>query len=371
MEPRFSVVTEPVNLNRSDTANALSATAQDLLGSATQWQRVIIRLLAAADSEGVTMADKARIVRSLGAEYSTRTWHECKAVADAIESSANEADAFESLGNQMDPSVTLAWRLAQDNGTLPQLRQAIMVCPVGDPVSEQRTRSPASGVAFWQFIIVAQVFFFFMLKIMPTLEQLFIEFDLALPEPMRVVIGVSNYIYVAYFPAILLFIGCFILCQLFVEPTLVRRWNPMTWRDRVFPKRSVVRRQIAIACDLSGTVDLLGRIHAVQVAPNLRRRIAGAIAAMGPGRGVWAALRDNRILTARETGAMETSGSDQARAWILRRQADAIEASRDRKIFIAVRLFDSVTTIAMGAFVVFVAISVSLMMSSLLQGLLH
>jgi type II secretory pathway component PulF len=212
-------------------------------------------------------------------------------------------------------------------------------------------------------VITATIFLFimtfFLIKIMPSFQAIFDDFDLDLPHITNVLIALSN-LFVDYW-------------YLFVFPLLALIWLTRSPASRRFFSRNISSRilrpiaQLRVANmlgllagsyragrPLSGAISTLARYH---FDPKLRHKLLFVRNEIEQGVDPWESMTTAKLLSPAEAQALTKATSSETRAWTMDRLADKKRGQVERRIDFYVSLLQPAITLLFAAVVLFVAVA--------------
>ncbi len=222
-------------------------------------------------------------------------------------------------------------------------------------------------------MIMAVVFAFLLIKIVPEFEKIFEEFGLELPATTLLAISMSAFVvqylaaplFLAFVVATLAanIVGILYLCDI----------RAFTWvADLFFPgrRRADVLRILAVATEEHQPLgEVLRRVAAVYPSAVLRGRLRRAAAAVNAGADWREALVDTHIISRAEGGLAKSAQQAGSLPWALRAVAQRREKRDVYQLATTIQILYPLAILMLGAFVGFYVISLFVPIVKLIEGM--
>jgi type II secretory pathway component PulF len=268
-------------------------------------------------------------------------------------------DALEQTPGVLSDEHALAVRFGEQSGTLPATLASLVNHPTP---AELRVVGRLRQIGFYVAITVAIFLFimsFFMIKIIPSFQAIFDDFELDLPHITVVMIAISQLLSDYWF--------------LFALPLLLLVWLTRSQASRRFFSRNIssrILRPIAhlrvanvlgllagsyrAGRPLSGAISTLARYH---FDPKLRHKLLFVRNEMEQGVDPWESMTTTKLISSEEANALAKATSSETRAWTMDRLADKKRGQVERRIDFYVSLLQPAITVIIAAVVLFVAVA--------------
>ncbi len=345
--------TPPTSLFRFPSWKSTALWPTDTLAAK---QKALIRLLSAAATDRL---EAAPLILALADEHRGRYRRRLRRLGRRLANGMSLADALEQTPGVLSDEHALAVRFGEQSGTLPAMLQAL---PSHPNQAELRVVGQLRQIGFYTAItacIFLLIMTFFMIKIIPSFQAIFEDFDLDLPYLTVLMIATSQLLVDYWF--------------LLVIPLLVIAWLILSQTSRRFFNRNISSRilrpiaQLRIANVLSllavnsragrplaGALSTLARYH---FDPKLRHKLLFVRNEMEQGADPWESMSAARLITDEEATALTKASSADTRAWTLDRLADLKRSRVESRIDFFVSLLQPAVTLLVAALVLFVAVA--------------
>jgi len=171
----------------------------------------------------------------LSGESSGAFSRQLKYLADKVHTGEDPVKAVQDLNHVLTSSIALALRVAHDNGSLPQLYQAVLRRTPeyeSDADADKEINARISRLMTRGFFVL-MVLLFSAVRVFPEFQKMFEEFGIELPTVMERFFVAISLISKFGFLVILLLIPL----GFWLGRRYLRQWNPVAWRTTaVLPK---------------------------------------------------------------------------------------------------------------------------------------
>ncbi len=347
---------------------ALAQTATELLEVSAPYQRALLRMLAVCERDNIAPAP---LVLSLAIELPAKYRDRVERLAEQLKQGVDVVDALDEIP-VLPPSVELALRLANQNGTLPALNAALLArySEIGmyRTSREESNWSKCMRLAGLVFVMTC-LLAYLMINVVPESKSMLEEFGVELPSTLQLLITICDYAVKFWFlwllPLIILLPFCFGAFRRYL-----RRWNPLIWRQHV-DSPSVSRRRSLALFTQSGLSAKSGIEMILGIQP-LRRLFKGLNQAndrIEKGQGKWESLAAEKIISKRDAEALALSTNADTQAWLLRWSATARQNRNESQAGVLTRIFIGVVYVALGILVFLACSGVFLTLINIMKSL--
>ncbi|HTN75366.1 MAG TPA: type II secretion system F family protein [Pirellulaceae bacterium] len=285
-------------------------------------RQALIWTIAHAAQQGVPLATA---VRAFAMERSDEIGARCWRLASALEAGQPLDVALSTSANRVPLEVLVAARMGTVQGNLPRtlLKAVDQSRDFDRGLNAFLERLLFLLFGFTWFVLIVT---FVMLKIVPTMEYMFREFELELPIVTRLIIALSNvcvsnaYLLIFLMPLILLGIALATLHYVGWLP-----WNmPGIGWLRISYDRTVLLRALAQAVDKKQSFErALAQLAEAFPTNVMRRRLKRVLAAGERGIDTFTALRRARLITRYEQAVLSAAQRVGNLSWALDEMADS------------------------------------------------
>ena len=298
----------------------LDNTVVELFADSTPHQRAALGLMAISHCYDLPLAP---MLSRLGGEASGTFARQTMFLASEVYRGEDPLTAIQDLDHVMTPSSVLALQVARENGSLSDLYQSVL----------RRPPQPDSGVdeskdidARFSRLMIRGAFVMFLvsvvvLRVLSEFGKMLEEFDLEPPVAMGLVLRGLYLSGKLWF----LWVLMLILLGIWVAPRYLRRWNPDSWRKRVFPKSALRRQTLAIVAQDSDAAQT-GIVRIASSSP-VRRffpKLDKASTRTDAEQASWESLAAQGVITKQEASTLASSQSGETQAWLLRWSANTL-----------------------------------------------
>lgn len=319
-------------------------------------QKALLRILGVAAEERL---EAAPLVAALSIEHRGRYRRRLRRLSQRLMSGTALADALEQTSGVLSDEDALAIRFGDQSGTLPAVLSQLVNRPAG---AESRIMARLRQIGFYTALtlaIFAFILTFMMIKIIPSFQAIFVDFEMDLPRALVVLIVICNWASNYWF--------------LFAIPLLVLLWLWKSERSRRFFRRTISSRLLRPIAQLrsadllsllavnaragrplAGAMSTLARYH---FDSKIRQKLLFVRNEMEQGADVWNSMATARLLTSQEARALASSTTTDSRAWTMERLADLRRGRVERRLDLYLSLLQPTVTLLMAAAVLFVAVA--------------
>jgi type II secretory pathway component PulF len=268
-------------------------------------------------------------------------------------------DALEQVPGILPDDVLLAVRFGAESGTLPQ---ALRSSATALARRQDEVVGWLRGFILYICVVLTILFLiltFVMIKIVPTFEQIFVDFGVDLPESTRLLIGVSELAVDYWFLilAAIVFLDWLVMSRAVGRSArrglLARLLRPMFG----FHVADVLRN-LAVVVDagrpMLGAISTLARYH---YDPVVRRLLLYVRNEVELGADVWRSMSDARLIRDRDTEVLEAAEAAGNLAWALNQTAERMTSRTERRIVILLEMVRPALLLGAGAMVGLVVVS--------------
>lgn len=319
-------------------------------------QKALIRLLNAAATDRL---EAAPLIFALAEEHRDGYRRRLRKLARRLATGMSLADALEQTPGVLSDEQALAVRFGEQSGTLPATLQSLSNHP---SQTELRVVGRLRQIGFY-VVITACIFLFimsfFLIKIIPSFQAIFDDFELDLPRITVLMIAISQLLVDYWF--------------LIAIPLLVIVWLIKSQTSRRFFSRNISSRilrpiaQLRVANvlgllavnsragrPLAGSLSTLARYH---FDPKIRHKLLFVRNEMEQGFDPWESMAAARLITEQEATALAKANSAETRAWTMDRLADLKRSKVESRIDFFITLLQPAVTLLVAAVVLFVAVA--------------
>ena len=341
-----------------------------MLRASTVSEYALIRVLAFAQRRDL---DPATLVSQLAMDFPGDAGRRMAQFASLLSEGYSVVDALQLVRGVVSPSLVLALRLASETGSLSHMYETLLADSSDDDLHANdwfgRLGSELLRTVF--VILFACVIISFLATwILPTFTQIFEEFGLELPALLMFIITMSHYVPFLLVIAVALIVALLIWQAPLVEVSLLSRLKPSAAGGRYVAPPARLLSLLSIAAQsqrpLVSALATLGRYHPVA---GIRRRLDLAAARINRGEEPWKSLAAERLISTREATALSQTSSGRTQALLLRWRATLHQSRYSLRTHVVIRSLSILATLALAIFVGLVAISVFMVLSTLIAGL--
>lgn len=331
-------------------------------------QRSLLRLLSLAAEERLEVAP---LVACLAMEHRGRYRRRLRQLAQRLAAGTSLADALEQTSGVLSDEQILAIRFGDHSGTLRATLNSLLKRNYQSvALVETRLRQTTFYTAITVTIFIL-LLTFLMIKIVPSFQAIFDDFELDLPRPMILLIRISNFS-VNYWWMIALLL--FAIVWLFRSETS-RRFFRRALSSRLI--RPIAELRSADLLDmlsitvqtgrpLSGALSTLARHHFDSF---VRQKLLFVRNEVEQGAEVWNSMATARLITPAEAKALESSTSVETRSWTMEKLARLKRSRVSQQIDTCASLLQPLITLLLAATVLFIAVACLTPLIELVNGL--
>ena len=319
-------------------------------------QMALLRILAVAATERL---EAAPLVAALASEHRGKYRRRLRRLAQRLTAGTPLADALEQTPGVLSDEEALAIRFGDQSGILPAMLSQLVNKPAG---AESRVVARLRQIGFYLTMTITIFVFilsFMMIKIIPSFQAIFDDFDLDLPRLTILMIAISNWVVDSWF--------------IIAIPLLVMLWLWKSERSRRFFRRRISSRLIRPIAQLrsadllsllsvnaragrplSGAMSTLARYH---FDTKIRHKLLFVRNEMEQGADAWNSMATARLLTPEEARALASSTTTDSRAWAMDRLADLRRSRVERRLDLYLSLLQPAVTLSLAAAVLFIALA--------------
>jgi type II secretory pathway component PulF len=319
-------------------------------------QKSLLRILGVAAEDRL---EGAPLIAALAIEHRGSYRRRLRRLARRLAGGMSLTDALEQTPGVLSDEHALAIRFGEQSGTLSTTLARLLDHP---SPAEVRVVARLRQISFY-FVVVGTIFLFimsfFMIKIMPSFQAIFQDFEMNLPHITILMISISQ-VFVDYW-------------FLFAIPLLVLAWLVRSQSSRRFFSRNISSRilrpiaQLRVANvlgllagnaragrPLAGALSTLARYH---FDAKLRHKLLFVRNEMEQGFDPWESMARAKLVSSAESDALAKASSSETRAWTLDRLADKKRGQVERRIDFYITLLQPAITLLIAAVVLFVAVA--------------
>lgn len=310
---------------------AASWVGQGVLRVTSAPQRATVRVLAKTYPQPAKIA---AAMETLAREFPGSAGRRMEQFVWFLNAGVPVVEALRRTPDLLQPAHCMALQLAEHSGVFPEKcwsllqRDASLDGPDriwGEESTGEILRLLGGLVVAWLLLT------FFAIFIVPTIQEMFLEFELELPRPFTWFLVVMRWIPVVM-PLIVMSLLVFVAFRMpAILETLLNRWNPQRGGERAMSPPLAVRALLADAAEarrpLAAGVGDLAKVHPhtalrrkLQLVADKTPLAADSPLAAGTQQqpATWNRLAEQGLLSDDEARALTTAGSEQSQAWLLR-----------------------------------------------------
>jgi len=332
-------------------------------------RRALLRLIAVAAEENLPLSP---LLESWAADERRAQKHRLLRLADQLKAGTPLPDAIEAVPGLLRDEDILAIRFGAQSGTLSATLRAML-----DQSEPALTDSPSpirrAAVYVYTFLLIALlVITYLQVKTVPEFEKILCEFDVEPPQALLWSIGFARF-----------FVSCWWLGALAGGVLL---WSMFSARPGRFIRYSILGRlsrsarelrsaevlqKLGIAAQagrpIPGVLSTLARYHFDPIA---RHKLLFVRNEIEQGADAWHSLAAVDLLSPAEVNALATSERVGNRPWVLKQLAFSKRRRTMRRLDRMAELVLPLIVGLLGIFVLFQALSVFLLLTRFITGLL-
>lgn len=331
-------------------------------------QRSLVRMLSAAAEEHL---EAAPLVACLSREHRGRYRRRLRRLAHRLATGMSLADAVEQTPGALSDEEVLAVRFGDQSGTLSATLSNLL-----DTRNQATARIAARlrQMTFYSTVVLTMyilILTFLMIKIIPSFNAIFNDFELETPKPLQLLVFLSQMAVDYFYVILLVLLG---LAWLFRSETSHRFFRRKIW-SRIMPPVAQLRAAdlldllsvtVQSGRPLTGSLSTLARYH---FDTYIRHKLLFVRNEVEQGAKVWNAMAIVRLLTPAESTALECSTSPESQAWSLRQLAQLKRGRVARRIDLGVNLLQPLVILLLAGLVLFVAVACLSPLFNLIGGL--
>jgi type IV pilus assembly protein PilC len=318
-------------------------------------RQALLQMLAAGIESGVPLAP---LLNAWASDERGVQSNRIRRLAYRLLQGASLAEAAEESAGALKSEEILAIRFGSQSGTLAaSLRDAAESLEPSSVAEPSIRRTATYLIAF--SAVASLVTAYFMIKVVPSFQAIFADFDMTLSTPMILLIELADtfvrYWYLVAFGLILLAWGIVSFRGSGIVGAVVDRLSGgarTRYAADLLRKLSVVARA---GRPLTGAISTLARYH---FDPTMRRKLLFVRNEVEHGADPWQSMTDERLIDEQEAAALATADRLGNRPWVLRELATAKNRRMDRKWHVIAQLALPVVVLICGTFVLFQAVAV-------------
>jgi len=319
-------------------------------------QRSLLRILSAAAAERLEVAP---LVACLALEHRGRYRRRLRRLAQRLAARTSLADALEQTPGVLSDEQIVAIRFGDQSGTLTATLANLLKTEYQSAMQvSNRLRQTVFYVGITITILILMLSFM-MIKIVPSFQAIFDDFELELPSLTILLIRISKYAVIYWYLVALVLLA---VVWLFWSET-PRRFFRRVLSSRVV--RPVVALRSADLLDmlsvtmrsgrpLTGALSTLARHHFDSF---IRHKLLFVRNEVEQGADVWHSMATARLITPAEAQALESSTSVESRAWTMVRLARLKRNRVAGQIDVCVNLLQPLITLMLAGTVLFIALA--------------
>jgi type II secretory pathway component PulF len=331
-------------------------------------QVALLRLLSLAVERQLALPP---MLEAFAEDTSAARRHRVLQLAELLKSGTNLPEALEQVPDILPDDVVLAVRFGAESGTLAEsLRSSASALAR----RQDEVAGWLRGFVLYVCVVLSVlglILTFIMVKIVPTFEQIFMDFAISLPESTKLLIELSR-IAVKYWYLILL--AVIVLDWAFmsraVDRSARRGLLARFCRPMIGFHVADVLRSLAVVVSagrpLLGAVSTLARYH---YDPVVRRQLLYVRNEVELGADVWQSMHDAGLIRECDAEVIEAGQMAGNQAWALNQVAQRMMSRSERRIGILLEFVRPILLVAVGAAVGFVVVSLFSPLVSLIQDL--
>ncbi len=319
-------------------------------------QRSLLRILSVAAAERLEVAP---LVACLAMEQRGRYRRRLRRLAQRLAARTSLADALELTPGVLSDEQILAIRFGDQSGTLSatlaNLLKAEHQAAMQVSIRLQQTVFYV-GITITILILMLS---FLMIKIVPSFQAIFDDFQLGLPNMTIVLIGISNFAVNYWF---LIALPLLAVVWVFRSETS-RRFFRRVLSSRVVRPIAALRSAdlldllsvtLRSGRPLTGALSTLARHHFDSF---IRHKLLFVRNEVEQGADVWHSMATARLITPAEAQALKCSTSVESRAWTMVRLAGLKRSRVAGQIDVGVNLLQPLITLMLAGTVLFIALA--------------
>lgn len=331
-------------------------------------QMALLRLLIVGTEHSLPLAP---LVDALADDESGRQRLRLSRLADLLKSGTNLADALEQVPCVLPDDVVLAVRFGSQSGTLGASLKSAASLPARhrDKVVVQ-IRHLLAYLLFIGFSVLLVVIFL-MVKIVPTYQTIFLDFDAPLPPPTRLLIASSQI--VARYWLFVVLVGIIAVWALWSEWIInwIRRYGlSYVSRPLVDLTSADLLSNLAVASaagrPLDGAISTLARYHH---SVSFRNKLCYLRNELEQGATLWPTMRGIKLINGVEVDLLEASGRAGNESWAVDQIARSKTAAANSRVDRIIEIAGPIMVILLGLVVGFVCVAMFLPLITLIGNL--
>jgi type II secretory pathway component PulF len=332
-------------------------------------RRALLRLIVVATERNIPLAP---LVEAWGADESGRQKHRLYRLASLLQSGRPLPDALEEVKDVLADEEVMAVRFGAQSGTLAASLGEILAEPdMPATLLLARWRKTMFYVCI-VFLVAVLIVTFLQIKIVPELDKIIDEFNIAVPRSLEWAIDLATFSSRYWY---LLALAIALLLWLVFTSWPGRRLR-RSILGRMFRSLRELRiadvlQQLSIAADagrpVAGAISTLARYH---YDPTLRHQLLYVRNEMEQGADAWQSMELVGLLSPPEARVLMSSERVGNRAWALKQLARHKRCQTTRHFARWTELVLPLAIILMGSFVLFQAVSIFGTLVQILHSLL-
>jgi type II secretory pathway component PulF len=343
--------------------NSLTPTFQRCLRAAWPWRTTsaqrqsLLRLIAVATEENLALSP---LIDAWAEDERGAQRRRLRSLAQFLKGGTPLPDAVEAVPGVLSDEDVLAIRFGAQSGTLAATaRQTLENIP--SPTAGRPTRFRRAVDYFVTVVVVGSVIVtFIQIKIAPAMSKILEDYDMQDPAVVEwsrsLTIAIGHYWYLALF-------ALFALLWLTFSPRPGRLLRRTFLGRLLFPLRELraadVLQQLSLATaagrPITGTLSTLARFH---FDPTVRHKLLFVRNEVEQGADVWQSMAAAGLVTPPEVRVLQSAEQIGNRSWALRQLALGKKRRTVRRLDRLSEFVLPVLVIALGAFVLFEALTV-------------
>ena len=319
-------------------------------------QKALLRVLATAAAERLEVAP---LVAALSIEERDRFRWRLRRLARRLSAGIPLADALEQTPGALSDEQTLAVRFGEQSGTLAATLNGLLD---DKDQASQRIISRLWQIGTYAAVVLAIFVFilsFILIKIIPSYQAIFDDFELDLPRVTVQMIAASN-----------AFVNYWFLMPLMLLPLV---WFMFFGRARRYFQRNISSRLLRPIAQLrsanvlsllagntrsgrpvAGALSTLARYHFDE---KIRHKLLFVRNEVEQGSDVWQSMAAAKLISSEEARALDKASSADSRSWTMERLAALRRNRVERRIDTYVSLLQPAMILLMAAAVLFIAVA--------------
>ena len=331
-------------------------------------QMALLRLLIVGIEHSLPLAP---LVEALADDESGRQQPRLRRLADLLGSGTNLPDALEQVPGVLPDDVILAVRFGAQSGTLcASLKSAASLPARHRDKVVVRIRHLLAYLLFIGFSLLL-VTIFLMVKIMPTYQVIFDDFETYLPPPTQLLIA-SSEIVARYWPFIVLvvIIAVWALWSEWIINWIQRYVLSYVSRPLVDLTTADLLSNLAVASasgrPLAGAISTLARYHH---RATFRNKLLYLRNELEQGATLWPTMQEIKLINSVEVELLEASGRAGNESWAVDQIARHKTARANGRVDRIIEIAGPIMVILLGLVVGFVCVAMFLPLVSLVANL--